>query len=311
MPGLQVCRAGAPRNRRDCLAPSGLAMTPVGGACTPIRARARRRMSCGRGCSVEWVEVSSGEMVGAGHAGPRPVGMWVEQGGHGMGESGAPAAEGQDLSISLARANVLTLAVSLPLVGLMLLAYLALHPVATFALALPSMLVFLILLVVGILVHEGIHGLAWAYFGRFPLGRIRFGFQVSTLTPYAHALDPMPARAYRHGRRPAGPPAGGPAVRRGHGRRLGGSGAVRHDLHLRRRRRPAGAVADPRRRRPPRVLDHPSRAGCIVLASPAADGFGRLYPQPGVVRVGHRSVSGQRPSGPSRKPGTVLSPARR
>ncbi len=50
-----------------------------------------------------------------------------------MSESGAPAAKGQDLSISLARANVLTLAVSLPLVGLMLLAYLALHPVAAFA----------------------------------------------------------------------------------------------------------------------------------------------------------------------------------
>jgi hypothetical protein len=116
-----------------------------------------------------------------------------------MGESGTPTPDGQDLSISLARANVFTLAVSLPLVGLMLLAYFALHPAATFALALPSMLLFLTLLVAGILVHEAIHGLGWAYFGRLPLRRIRFGFQAATLTPYAHALDPMPARAYRIG----------------------------------------------------------------------------------------------------------------
>jgi len=116
-----------------------------------------------------------------------------------MGENGTSAADGQDLSISLARANVYTLAVSLPLVGLMLLVFLALHPAATLALALPSLLLFLVLLVAGILVHEAIHGLAWAYFGGLPLRRIRFGFQVSTLTPYAHALDPMPVRGYRIG----------------------------------------------------------------------------------------------------------------
>ena len=118
-----------------------------------------------------------------------------------MGESGTPIPDGQDLSISLARANVYTLSVSLPLVGLMLLTYLELSPVAAVPLAvrLPSTLLFLAVLVAGILVHEAIHGLAWAYFGRLPLQRIRFGFQAATLTPYAHALDPMPARAYRIG----------------------------------------------------------------------------------------------------------------
>ncbi len=119
-----------------------------------------------------------------------------------MGESGRPIPDGEDLSISLARANVHTLAVSLPLVGLMLLAYLGLSPAGvapTAALTLPSTLLFLVVLVAGILTHEAIHGLAWAFFGRLPLRRIRFGFQASTLTPYAHALDPLPARAYRLG----------------------------------------------------------------------------------------------------------------
>jgi hypothetical protein len=116
-----------------------------------------------------------------------------------MNESGTPAPVGQDLSISLARANVYTLAVSLPLVGLMLFAYLALYPAVSLALALPSALLFMVLLVAGILAHEAIHGLAWSLIGRLPLRRIRFGFQASTLTPYAHALDPMPVRAYRIG----------------------------------------------------------------------------------------------------------------
>jgi len=119
-----------------------------------------------------------------------------------MAQSGTPTPDGQDLSISLARANVYTLAVSLPLVGLMLLAYLELSP-AGFVPAntptLPASLLFLVLLMVGILAHEAIHGLAWSFFGRLPLRRIRFGFQASTLTPYAHALDPLTARAYRIG----------------------------------------------------------------------------------------------------------------
>jgi len=119
-----------------------------------------------------------------------------------MAESSTPTPDGQDLTISLARANVYTLAVSLPLVGLMLLAYLELSPavlVPASTLTLPASMLFLALIVAGILAHEAIHGLAWAFFGRLPLRRIRFGFQASTLTPYAHALDPMPARAYRLG----------------------------------------------------------------------------------------------------------------
>jgi hypothetical protein len=54
-------------------------------------------------------------------------------------------------------------------------------------------------LVGGILLHEIIHGLSWAYFGRKPLRSIRFGIQWKTLTPYAHCTEPMSARAYRLG----------------------------------------------------------------------------------------------------------------
>jgi hypothetical protein len=185
-----------------------------------------------------------------------------------MAQSTEPTPEGQDLSISLARANVLTLAIALPLVALMLVVYRLLAPGGG-GLALGgtigSALAFLALIVVGILAHEGIHGLAWAFFGRLPLRRIRFGFQASTLTPYAHALDPMPARAYRLG-------AVQPALVLGvlpfaAGTAIGSAGlalygmiftfAAGGDLLVLWLIRGVDARAS--------VLDHPSRAGCIVL----------------------------------------------
>lgn len=55
------------------------------------------------------------------------------------------------------------------------------------------------LVALGVVAHEAIHGLSWAYFGDKPLSAIKFGFQAKTLTPYAHCKEPMEARAYRLG----------------------------------------------------------------------------------------------------------------
>ena len=109
---------------------------------------------------------------------------------------------GKDLSVSPAAATVYTLAISLPLVGGLIALYAALSPepapgprVVTSIQA----LLFLAALLLGMFLHEMVHAAAWAYFGHLPLRRIKFGFHTRTLTPYAHALDPMPARAYRLG----------------------------------------------------------------------------------------------------------------
>lgn len=190
-----------------------------------------------------------------------------------MQESGTGTPDGRDHSISLARANVYTLAVSVPLVGLMLAAYLGLSPTRGLSAAgfsLPGGVLFLVLMIAGIIVHEGIHALAWSAFGRLPLKRIRFGFQASTLTPYAHALDPMSARAYRLG-------ALMPALVLGVLPYVIGTASGLTSVAL------YGMIfvfaaggdllvvwlirkVDPRAL----VLDHPSRAGCIVLP-PRAD----------------------------------------
>jgi len=129
--------------------------------------------------------------------------------------------------------------------------------------------VILPLLVGGVLLHEIIHGLSWAYFGRKSLQSIRFGIHWKTLTPYAHCTEPMSARAYRLGAVMPGLLLGGiPAA-------LGlaiGSGAwtIYGAIFL------VAAIGDGIviwviRQVPGEVLveDHPARAGCYVFDVPA------------------------------------------
>jgi hypothetical protein len=58
---------------------------------------------------------------------------------------------------------------------------------------------FLTTLILGIVIHELIHGLTWAIAGHKPLSAIKFGIQWQTLTPYAHYRQPMEVQAYRLG----------------------------------------------------------------------------------------------------------------
>jgi hypothetical protein len=53
--------------------------------------------------------------------------------------------------------------------------------------------------ILGILLHEFIHGLTWKLVGPLSWREIRFGFQLRSFSPYAHPAAPLPARAYRIG----------------------------------------------------------------------------------------------------------------
>lgn len=50
--------------------------------------------------------------------------------------------------------------------------------------------------VAGIAAHELIHGLSWKLAAGLPFEKIKFGFQVKTLTPYAHCMVPVAKSAY-------------------------------------------------------------------------------------------------------------------
>jgi hypothetical protein len=103
----------------------------------------------------------------------------------------------RDLSISMARANVIVLFTSIPVALLQFLSFVMLHGMDNLGTMWGSTLLIAVLL--GVLVHELIHGISWVIFGHKPFSAIKFGFQWKTITPYAHLKEPVEVNAYRIG----------------------------------------------------------------------------------------------------------------
>lgn len=55
---------------------------------------------------------------------------------------------------------------------------------------------FFPLFAVGIVLHELIHGITWMTASQLPFKQMKFGFQLKTLTPYAHCTVPIKKTAY-------------------------------------------------------------------------------------------------------------------
>lgn len=113
----------------------------------------------------------------------------------------------RDLSISMGKAYLSIFLIVGPLCILLILLYRALWGIGNLLEGLSRLTDWrsiIPILLIGVPLHEIIHGLAWAYFGKKSPKCIRFGFQWRSLTPYAHCQVPIRAGAYRWG---AGMPA--------------------------------------------------------------------------------------------------------
>ena len=62
-----------------------------------------------------------------------------------------------------------------------------------------NFLLTILIIVIGILVHELIHGLSWVWFGKKPLSSISYGINLKALSPYDHCNESLDIRAYRLG----------------------------------------------------------------------------------------------------------------
>ena len=98
----------------------------------------------------------------------------------------------------MARANVIVMFISIPVVILQLAIFLMLHGTEGLRLTWSS-INLIIAVLLGIVIHELIHGVSWLLFGHKPFSAIKFGLQWKTLTPYAHLLEPVEVNAYRLG----------------------------------------------------------------------------------------------------------------
>ncbi len=104
----------------------------------------------------------------------------------------------RDLSISMARANVIVLFISIPVVILQFVVFIGLHGIDNLKPSWNTLLLIAAILL-GVVIHELIHGLGWVIFGRKPFSAIKFGFQWKTFTPYAHLKEPVEVNVYRLG----------------------------------------------------------------------------------------------------------------
>ena len=104
----------------------------------------------------------------------------------------------RDLSVSMARANIVVLFIAIPVAVLQIAAFSLIHGAQKMDETWGVLWLFLFV-AFGVVVHELIHGVTWMLAGRKPLSSIKFGFQWKTLTPYAHIKEPVEVNVYRIG----------------------------------------------------------------------------------------------------------------
>jgi len=106
-----------------------------------------------------------------------------------------------ELSIPAIKANLYGLLATIILAPILLIPF---HQIwgLNFAMILGNLrsnsLYFFLILIVGTILHELIHGATAAWFAGIGWKNIRFGMQWQSLTPYCHSKIPMTAKKYRY-----------------------------------------------------------------------------------------------------------------
>jgi hypothetical protein len=112
-----------------------------------------------------------------------------------------PGEQWDDRTISMVMANVLGFALTVPLIALAIVPYGLLHgwvaAVQGLARLRDHLLLAVVVFVVSVVAHEGLHAAGWLLFGRVPRSAVKFGIRHAT--PYAHTRAAVEAGPYRIG----------------------------------------------------------------------------------------------------------------
>ncbi len=178
----------------------------------------------------------------------------------------APPSTYTEATLTPAQVNLASIPLSLALIAVCVAPYALIWSPASLVTGIGQLGLWVIpVIVIGVVVHELLHGLGWRFFGGLRWADIKFGFSWKGLMPYAHAKVPMAATAYRWGGALPGLVTGLlPALL---GLAFGQSvllllgtffllGALGDAMILWAIRRVPGQA---------RVLDHPTLPGCLVL----------------------------------------------
>lgn len=109
----------------------------------------------------------------------------------------------REYTLSFLEANIYSILVYIPIIAGFYVPYGFLYGWSAFGTdivqALHSPLLFLVIIFIGIAVHELIHGISWWWMDDIPWENIHFGFKWAVLTPYVHCPEPIEVGNYRWG----------------------------------------------------------------------------------------------------------------
>ncbi|MDI3526215.1 MAG: hypothetical protein PWR03_398 [Tenuifilum sp.] len=102
--------------------------------------------------------------------------------------------------IPVGKANLLSFLLLIPIVLIAVIPFVILFGtsplVSGFNTLQNNLLVVLAGLLVLIVIHEGLHGITWAFFAKTGLKSISFGIKWAYLTPYCHCNEPLKRKQY-------------------------------------------------------------------------------------------------------------------
>ncbi len=92
---------------------------------------------------------------------------------------------------------------AIPLIIVLGVPYVYLYYPKLLGLSTPEMIVHIVylggMIILGTVIHELLHGLTWALFGKHHLKSMKFGIFWKALMPYCHYKDPLKLNQYRLG----------------------------------------------------------------------------------------------------------------
>jgi len=115
-----------------------------------------------------------------------------------MSETGISYASATEHTMSFGKANAYGALAGIPIALVLLTPYLLIwgNNLIPFEF---DLLYAMIVLITGIVIHELLHGFAWALYAKTGVKSIKFGMKWKYLTPYCHCREPLRVKHYRIG----------------------------------------------------------------------------------------------------------------
>ncbi|BDX37568.1 hypothetical protein CYCD_09230 [Tenuifilaceae bacterium CYCD] len=101
----------------------------------------------------------------------------------------------QTITIRVTTANIIAFALLFPIAIICIIPYALIWGgqslIDGFSFLRSHQIFLLLILIVGIVLHEGLHGLTWGLFAKYRLKSIQYGIKWAYLTPYCHCCEPL------------------------------------------------------------------------------------------------------------------------